>query len=709
MAKNSFLRKLGSTMYGAAEGILDAGTFGLSDNLTDTLWTDVVNKGGANNLNQFRGAGNMAGAVGAGFLTGNISGSIEEGLEGFGYLAANSQNEQFQKAEKFANMAAQLSGFAGGANNLTGIGTKMYGLAGNPVVSQPVNQVSSLLSSIPKMPSTNVPKDVVYGNRQSTNYADGGPINPRLGSVFIPAMNPQQFQTMLNSSQPRALTKEEMLARVNRPQQNVQESTRNVSSKLVTPEQRAEAFYNSEAEQRKRRLADAEAANKEDLITSDNWQQLLMRQSQATGDKFHSDYIPDWLNPLVGIGDMASGLGAAPYNIQQGNYGSAALGVASPLAVGALGSFGANTTGQFLGNVFNPIPISTPQALNAVKNAAIKTGQLTKTAVQNLPRNLEAVERNITINLLNSKPAIAARNRVINKLINETKVKGSIFDKKNLELLKKYNTIEGLEGRIKGYVPTVLDLQHTSPGQGKLRDYLRRRYSNADNLDRPSNFEFTSTDNKFHANTVRFPTEDTPGEFSGYTFGSAMVKPDRVAAGKTAKLLIDLAENAPGAWRFNPGSLSGDSFTLWSNILKKRQDLNKFGVDVYGFTELNRWGVDSKLAQAFYKARNTRDVNDINAVNDIVIDLTNPVLSKYNVPNSSDVIKELNEITKSGDIGIYPSMSLIKRYMQGGMIKRADGSYSRRGLWDNIRANRGSGKKPTKQMLEQERKIKAKK
>jgi hypothetical protein len=44
----------------------------------------------------------------------------------------------------------------------------------------------------------------------------------------------------------------------------------------------------------------------------------------------------------------------------------------------------------------------------------------------------------------------------------------------------------------------------------------------------------------------------------------------------------------------------------------------------------------------------------------------------------------------------------------GGMIKRADGSYSQRGLWDNIRANKGSGKKPTKQMLQQERKIKAK-
>lgn len=43
---------------------------------------------------------------------------------------------------------------------------------------------------------------------------------------------------------------------------------------------------------------------------------------------------------------------------------------------------------------------------------------------------------------------------------------------------------------------------------------------------------------------------------------------------------------------------------------------------------------------------------------------------------------------------------------QGGeMIRRADGSYSRRGLWDNIRDNRGSGKKPTAEMLKQERKI----
>lgn len=50
----------------------------------------------------------------------------------------------------------------------------------------------------------------------------------------------------------------------------------------------------------------------------------------------------------------------------------------------------------------------------------------------------------------------------------------------------------------------------------------------------------------------------------------------------------------------------------------------------------------------------------------------------------------------------------MKKAKSGTMIKRADGSMSRRGLWDNIRANKGSGKKPTAAMLKQEKKIKAK-
>jgi hypothetical protein len=46
--------------------------------------------------------------------------------------------------------------------------------------------------------------------------------------------------------------------------------------------------------------------------------------------------------------------------------------------------------------------------------------------------------------------------------------------------------------------------------------------------------------------------------------------------------------------------------------------------------------------------------------------------------------------------------------MKKNLVKRADGSYSQRGMWDNIRDAEGSGKKPTKAMLKQERKIKSK-
>jgi hypothetical protein len=75
---------------------------------------------------------------------------------------------------------------------------------------------------------------------------------------------------------------------------------------------------------------------------------------------------------------------------------------------------------------------------------------------------------------------------------------------------------------------------------------------------------------------------------------------------------------------------------------------------------------------------------------------------KYNSSttiNRKDVPAKIEEFKKdaSGRINL----------KKGGMIKRADGSYSKRGLWDNIRANKGSGKKPTAQMLKQEKKIKA--
>ena len=93
--------------------------------------------------------------------------------------------------------------------------------------------------------------------------------------------------------------------------------------------------------------------------------QNLATETQAIGDKLRffpnapSDsfkgVVDDYLNPFKMIGDMASGLGSVPYNIQQGNYGQAALAVGIPLGVGALAGIGVNSTKQFVNNLVNPV------------------------------------------------------------------------------------------------------------------------------------------------------------------------------------------------------------------------------------------------------------------------------------------------------------------------------------------------------------------
>ena len=79
---------------------------------------------------------------------------------------------------------------------------------------------------------------------------------------------------------------------------------------------------------------------------------------------------------------------------------------------------------------------------------------------------------------------------------------------------------------------------------------------------------------------------------------------------------------------------------------------------------------------------------------------------KANIPADHERMKELGYLHKNE---MAYGSNMFNEYKAGGkqMIKRADGSYSQRGLWDNIRANTGSGKKPTKEMKKQERKIKA--
>jgi hypothetical protein len=79
--------------------------------------------------------------------------------------------------------------------------------------------------------------------------------------------------------------------------------------------------------------------------------------------------------------------------------------------------------------------------------------------------------------------------------------------------------------------------------------------------------------------------------------------------------------------------------------------------------------------------------------------------------NGKVIMQKSDPVAKEKDMTlptVTVNSSRKKAMKAGGMLKRADGSYSKRGLWDNIRANKGSGKKPTAQMLKQEKKIKAK-
>lgn len=88
--------------------------------------------------------------------------------------------------------------------------------------------------------------------------------------------------------------------------------------------------------------------------------------------------------------------------------------------------------------------------------------------------------------------------------------------------------------------------------------------------------------------------------------------------------------------------------------------------------------------------------------------------SKKDVDLSAPGKGMMEELKKKGAM---PASGIKKKFKGGGkeMLTRADGSKSRRGLWDNIRAaakrNKAAGKagkKPTAAMLKQERKIKAK-
>lgn len=1290
MPKTGFLNKMGSLLYGNVEGVLDTVSFGLTDTMTDKLWENTLNKKGAKNLNQFRGAGNIAGAVGGGILTGNVSGAINEGLEGFGDIAGNSKNADFQKAEKFAQLGAQISSFVPSGGSLTNFGSQMANVTSNPMVSGTMGQLNSFVSqsgSQPKQISANVPKDVVYSRKQDTNFRRGGPVKPivavnndydltqapRRGNYLLPdinrpyyineqgnevseykmgigvgdkqviiptvvngkqltqeqavdrylktglhmgqfdtvedanyeallrtkrynvlkdpvrenttlefedgglvatpqmpkilqslknknkqfedggevddptkpvspflpkprvqpvspelnqflqttnaslekkqqadreqkmrsainvnenkninttestrvvtnqftpeqranaipqqnllssayqlgvvasnsifkrralpqglsnkdtaidltniplgvakvnqsingkiilggefieksnntvrraqdwltakdtysdkeypsaniqsfygvengrfkvgkasdfnpnteivprrfgsadiskvvlndgamrlldksgnpiyqntpkagkfilyspttgksqfnyissgeqgvkrvndflkankdaqyvhldngrymyygvnpkgltpqdfktfykldldrsghpgynlvikedggpvedpvkpglsattilPMNPQQFRQYVAQTRQPELTLEQRLAQ-QRAAEYAQRSNTTESTRIVKPQFSAEDLKQiqekeeqrknlaaiksmqpaTEALQRKMRIEAANKALEESLTTSDNWQQLLARQTQATGDKLDVPFLPNWIDPFYAIGSMASLLGAMPYNIQQGNYGQAAMSVAAPLAFGALAGLGTTSTGQFVNNIANPIPLNNlgnylttqtplrnaykinPRALKENDIEILQRWQADNAS--NLPEgvlpsnytgrwyssnwdNERLIKAPISIpTYMGIRPGSGEiRTAVVKK--GTANVPNELMSKTNFPNIERilpenvefattrvdtnpvnFNDLKSMQetlllGRqlseaalpkphwLKGYELSKISknpsVENITPSQTSIRDWLDDNATFI-NLERaspkPKSKMYKASevveDPNFNIKKIYRGDKETPkvirvqgksGEWTvnrskdgSYYFNAAMSNP--LESGKAMLKINEMLPPKPVI--LEPNSLSLDSYLNTIKLGKRPH----WKMEFENYIPLNHSAVNNKmLSNKFgFKPEGTQvpfsSLEDAN----IALKEVNAMLKKQGIAQEADVFSNGN-----GWYGIkIPNFKLTRDYKKGGLIKRADGSYSKRGLWDNIRANRGSGKKPTAEMLKQERKIK---
>lgn len=143
-----------------------------------------------------------------------------------------------------------------------------------------------------------------------------------------------------------------------------------------------------------------------------------------------------------------------------------------------------------------------------------------------------------------------------------------------------------------------------------------------------------------------------------------------------AKAAIKMSGHAP-----NPAGIKSAVYRKYPDLKPedKKQDGSK---NVKGFPDLNK---DGKITKA-----------------DVLV-------GRGVIPAKKTGAKSMKVDEKMcGSKGMkYAEGTKSIKFKKKEMIKRADGSYSQRGLYDNIRANKGSGKKPTPEMLKQEKKIKA--
>lgn len=142
-----------------------------------------------------------------------------------------------------------------------------------------------------------------------------------------------------------------------------------------------------------------EAQKKDDSWTAEGFK----NSTAAIGDKLSlqrlpivGDYIPDVLDVTGGIGQMASGLGNIPQNLQKGEYGQAALNLVLPLATGALAGMGATTTGRFANNLINPF--AGAGKLKYRENVPTIKNSITGKPATNIPKPITNIPKPANVN-----------------------------------------------------------------------------------------------------------------------------------------------------------------------------------------------------------------------------------------------------------------------------------------------------------------------
>lgn len=153
------------------------------------------------------------------------------------------------------------------------------------------------------------------------------------------------------------------------------------------------------------RLDASQKAYQKRIKTGIQSSQDLADETGAIGDKISlqniphiGKYIPDMLDATGMIGNMASGLGRVPLNLEQRNYGQAILSVATPLTVGALAGIGTQNAGQFINNITNPFA-GTGDLVNNLGNKYLPNAhKLNPNAFRTSPEKFYRQVDNVTYN-----------------------------------------------------------------------------------------------------------------------------------------------------------------------------------------------------------------------------------------------------------------------------------------------------------------------